>query len=134
MSSAGGLTPELSVTDIAASRGFYCNVLGFHLVYERPEEGFACIEYEGCRLMLDQLGVGRDFVTGPLERPLGRGVNLELTVSEIAPLLLRLQQAGIALFLPVEKKTYRVQDGSVTQRQFCVQDPDGYLLRFAEPV
>jgi hypothetical protein len=40
--------------------------------------------------------------------------------------------AGISLYVPVETKTYRVGDRDVTQRQFCVQDPDGYLLRFCE--
>jgi catechol 2,3-dioxygenase-like lactoylglutathione lyase family enzyme len=34
------LAPELSVSDIAASHRFYCDVLGFTVRYERPEEGF----------------------------------------------------------------------------------------------
>jgi catechol 2,3-dioxygenase-like lactoylglutathione lyase family enzyme len=126
------LTPELSVSDIAASRHFYRDVLGFTLVYDRPEEGFEFIQYEGCRLMLDQLGTGRDFITAPLEKPYGRGINLEFTVSDIMPVLSRLQAARIPLFLPLETKAYRVGDNAVTQRQFCVQDPDGYLLRFAD--
>jgi catechol 2,3-dioxygenase-like lactoylglutathione lyase family enzyme len=33
------LVPELSVADIAASRRFYCDILGFSVRYERPEEG-----------------------------------------------------------------------------------------------
>jgi hypothetical protein len=32
----------------------------------------------------------------------------------------------------METRSYRVGDREVAQRQFCVQDPDGYLLRFCE--
>ena len=31
-----------------------------------------------------------------------------------------------------EVKTYRTGGSSVTVRQFLVQDPDGYLLRFSQ--
>jgi hypothetical protein len=31
-----------------------------------------------------------------------------------------------------EVRTYRTGAGAVTVRQFLVQDPDGYLLRFSE--
>jgi catechol 2,3-dioxygenase-like lactoylglutathione lyase family enzyme len=84
--------------------------------------------------MLDQLGTDRDWVTAPLELPLGRGINLEITVEDIAPILAALVAAGWPLFLGPEEKTYRVGEGSVTVRQFLVQDPDGYLLRFSERV
>ena len=128
------LTPELGVTDIARSLGFYRDILSFTVVYDRPAEGFAYLRYEGLELMLDQIGLGRSWETGPLEPPLGRGMNLQCKVSAIAPLLDRLAAAGTALYLPVETKTYRVRNRDVTQRQFCVQDPDGYLLRFCEDV
>ena len=130
--SQSALTPELSVSDIGASRRFYRDILGFALVYDRPEEGFEFLDYQGCHLMLDQLGISRDFITASLEKPYGRGINLQFTVSDITPLVTRLEAAGIPLFLPLETKSYRVGPVSMTQRQFCVQDPDGYLLRFAD--
>lgn len=126
------LVPELSVTDIAVSRRFYCDIIGFSLRYERPEEGFAYLALGGAELMLDQLGAGRDWVTAPLERPFGRGVNFQIEVDAVAPILDRLAAAGITLFLPLETKSYRTPSGTITQRQFCVTDPDGYLLRFFE--
>ena len=126
------LTPELGVTDIARSLGFYRDILGFGVVYERPDEGFAYLRYQGLDLMLDQIGTGRTWETGPLAPPLGRGLNLQCRVSALEPLLAQLAAAGIALYLPVETKTYRVGDRDVALRQFCVQDPDGYLLRFCE--
>ncbi|ODU62392.1 MAG: hypothetical protein BGO82_07045 [Devosia sp. 67-54] len=126
------LTPELAVADLERSLGFYRDILGFSVLYDRPSEGFACLRYEGIELMLDQIGKGRTWETGPLEHPLGRGLNLQCRVSAIDPLAERLGRAGIALYLPIETRTYRVGDRDIRQRQFCVQDPDGYLLRFCE--
>ncbi|WP_297110068.1 VOC family protein [uncultured Devosia sp.] len=128
------LVPELSVSDIVASRRFYCDVLGFAVLYERPEEGFAYLALDQAELMLDQIGEGRDWITGPLVPPLGRGANFQIEVAAIDPICARLQAAGIELFQPVETSTYRTAMDQVTQRQFCVQDPDGYLLRLCEKV
>jgi len=128
------LVPELSVSDIAASRRFYCDVLGFAVLYERPEEGFAYLTLGPAELMLDQIGEGRDWITGPLAPPLGRGVNFQIEVAAIDPICTRIEATGTALFQPIETQTYRTAQGEVTQRQFCVQDPDGYLLRFCEKV
>ena len=128
------LVPELSVRDLAASLAFWCGPCGFAVVFDRPEQGFACIQRGTARVMLDQLGTGRDWVTAPLELPLGRGINLEIAVEDIAPILAALEAAGWPLFLGPEEKTYRVGEGSVTVRQFLVQDPDGYLLRFSEGI
>ncbi len=126
------LIPELYVTDCAASLAFWCGICGFSVVYDRPEEGFAMLELEGSRVMLDQIGEGRSWMTGPLERPFGRGINLEIPLADIAPVLAALKAAGWPLHLPPEEKRYRVGAGGVTVRQFLVQDPDGYLLRFSQ--
>lgn len=126
------LVPELSVSALPVSLHFYCDLLGFSVRYSRPEEGFAYLELGAAELMLDQLGTGRDWVTAPLELPLGRGVNFQIAVGSLDPILVRLEEAGIALFQPLETKAYRIGDDVVRQRQFCVQDPDGYLLRLCE--
>ena len=126
------LIPELSVANLARSLQFYCDLLGFALRYGRPAEGFAMLEREGVLLMLDQLGVGRDWQTGALDHPFGRGINLQIQVSAVQPLLDQLTAAGIPLFQPLEIKHYEAGTGVIRQSQFCVQDPDGYLLRFAE--
>lgn len=128
------LVPELSVSDLQASLVFYCDVLEFDLRYGRPEEGFAFLALGAAELMVDQLGLGRDWVTAPLENPFGRGVNFQIEVPALMPILDRLAAAGIALFLAPETRTYLTASGSVVQRQFCVQDPDGYLLRFCEVI
>jgi catechol 2,3-dioxygenase-like lactoylglutathione lyase family enzyme len=124
------LIPELSVRDVAVSLAFYRDLLGFAVAYQRPAEGFALLERDGSQLMLDQIGLGRTWETGPLEPPLGRGINLQLRVNDLDALLARLDTAGVVPFLPLEEKSYEVAGRMETQRQFCVQDPDGYLLRF----
>lgn len=123
------------VTDLAASLRFWCGPCGFGVLWERPEEGFACLERpEGARVMLEQEVVPgrRRWVTGPLERPLGRGMNLEVRVAAVGPIRAALAAEGWPLFAPVEEVWYRVGAREVGVRQFLVQDPDGYLLRFQE--
>jgi catechol 2,3-dioxygenase-like lactoylglutathione lyase family enzyme len=132
--SGPSLIPELYVMDCARSLAFWCGICGFSVVYDRPEEGFAMLEREGSRVMLDQIGLSRDWMTGPLERPFGRGINLQITLADIAPVLAALEAAGWPLHLPPGEKRYRVGAGGVTVRQFLVQDPDGYLLRFSQEI
>lgn len=125
------LIPELSVSDWQASRAFYHDILGFTLLYQRPDEGFAFLALGEAELMIDQIGAGRDFAQD-LRPPLGRGLNLQIRVACVAPLLTALATAGIALHLPLEDRWYRRGDHQTGNRQFVVADPDGYLLRFFE--
>jgi catechol 2,3-dioxygenase-like lactoylglutathione lyase family enzyme len=126
------LIPELSVRDCQTSLAFYVSVLGFSVLYERPEEGFALLTLGDAQLMIDQIALTRDWETAPLEYPFGRGINFQITVADVAPLLENLAKHGIALFLKLEERWYRKNDLEVGNRQFLVQDPDGYLLRFTE--
>ena len=124
------LIPELACSDIDRSLAFYTHVLGFGIVYARPEESFAYLNRGGAHLMLDQIGAGRTWSTGDLAHPYGRGVNLQIEVPDIDLLYAAVQSAAATIFLPIEDKWYRRDDVLVGNRQFIVQDPDGYLLRF----
>jgi catechol 2,3-dioxygenase-like lactoylglutathione lyase family enzyme len=130
------LTPELNCTSIETSLAFYVGVLGFTIQYQRPEEGFAMLERQGSRLMLDQLhgidGTGRSWLAGPLERPYGRGINLQMQTDNVDALYAKVNESGALVFLPMEEKWYRRDDVYLGNQQFIVQDPDGYLLRFFE--
>ncbi|WP_151720403.1 bleomycin resistance protein [Gemmobacter serpentinus] len=123
------LVPELAVTDWARSRAFYVDLLGFAARYDRPEEGFSYLDLNGAELMIDQLGLGRDFDQG-FAHPFGRGVNLSIKVEDAAALAATLLAAGHALHLPLEDRWYGVGDQQTGNRQFIIADPDGYLLRF----
>ncbi|MDB5587341.1 MAG: hypothetical protein JWP26_2311 [Devosia sp.] len=126
------LIPELAVRDCATSLRFYRDVLGFSVVYERPEEGFAFLQLGAAQLMLDQIGAGRTFGAVELDTLLGQGLNLQITAASLDPMLAAMVLANIALFLPLEVRSYRRGESALLQRQFVVADPDGYLLRFCE--
>ncbi len=70
-----GLVPELLITDLATSLNFWITLCGFEVLYDRPEEGFAYLHLGTAHIMLDQIGMSRDWLPATLERPLGRGVN-----------------------------------------------------------
>jgi catechol 2,3-dioxygenase-like lactoylglutathione lyase family enzyme len=128
--SENALVPELAVTDWQISRTFYVELIGFQVLYERPEEGFCFLMLGGAQLMIDQIGIGRTFDnTTPLAPPLGRGLNLQLRVPDVSALAVRLERAGHPLAVPLEEKWYRRDDHEVGNRQCVVADPDGYLLR-----
>jgi catechol 2,3-dioxygenase-like lactoylglutathione lyase family enzyme len=118
------------VKSVAASTHFWCELCGFQVLYDRPDEGFAYLALGDAHVMLEQIGVGRNWITGRLRPPLGRGVNFQIAVPTIAPLVESLRTAGWALFMQPETKWYRTGEGEVGVEQFLVTDPDGYLIRF----
>lgn len=125
------LVPELLVADITTSVTFWCELCGFAVNYMREDEGFAYISRGGAHVMLEQQRVGRNWITAPLDRPLGRGVNFQITVPDLGPILSSLREAGHSLFMEPETKWYRVGGNEeVGVEQFLVTDPDGYLVRF----
>lgn len=124
------LIPELSVTDINKTREFYVDVLGFKICYERPEDKFIFVEKDGNQIMLEQ--INGNWNVGKMEYPFGRGINFEMTISDVDAVYERIEKAGMKLFRKMEIKDYECGDEIVHQKQFLVQDPDGYLLRFVD--
>ena len=127
------LAPELIVSNIDKSVEFYTRVLGFSVMFDRPEERFAYLDRQGAQLMLEQ-PTDRTFLLGDLQFPYGRGVNLQIEADDLTALYERVVEAGSRLTLRLEEKWYRVGNEEVGQQQFVVVDPDGYLLRFLRPV
>jgi catechol 2,3-dioxygenase-like lactoylglutathione lyase family enzyme len=124
------LIPELTVSDLPRSLQFYVECLGFSVCYRRAEEGFVFLERGEAQVMLcESLG---PWSVGPLEAPYGRGVNYEVQVEAIEPLLMSLEKHGYPLHISVHDAWYRTGSGMKGQRQFLVCDPDGYLWRFHE--
>jgi len=80
--------------------------------------------------MLDQIGEGRSWKTAELTHPLGRGINFQIEVDNVDVLIEKISKNGIKLFMEREEKWYRVDNKLEGNKQFLVQDPDGYLLRF----
>ncbi|MDQ1124475.1 hypothetical protein [Microbacterium trichothecenolyticum] len=74
-------------------------------------------------------------MTGPLESPLGRGINFQINVPRIAPIIAALREANHPLFMEPETMWYLIdEDTEAGVQQFLVTDPDGYLVRFQESI
>lgn len=127
------LVPELIVTDLRSSLHFWTTLVGFSIAYERPEEGFAYLDLHGAQIMLEQQNsVEQQWLSDELTAPFGRGINLQIEVTSVDSVIIRLQTAQWPLFLEREEVWYRAGSKEVGQRQFLVQDPDGYLVRLVE--
>lgn len=127
------LVPELMVTDLAKSLEFWVYFLGFTVAYQRLEEGFAYLDLHGAQVMLEQVDpLANQWQTGELQRPFGRGLNLQIDVAAVQPVLQRLEQAAYPLFKTCVDVWYRAGEVEAGQREFLVQDPDGYLVRLVE--
>jgi catechol 2,3-dioxygenase-like lactoylglutathione lyase family enzyme len=121
------LIPELSVKDINKSKEFYLEILEFQLVYEHIEEKFAFISLNGAQIMIEECN--GHWQTGELEYPYGRGINFQIGVENIESILQNLKKHRIKLFRDSMLNNY----SGFIQKEFIVQDPDGYLLRFSQP-
>ena len=126
------MVAELMVKDLARSRQFWIDLCGFEVVYQREEEGFVFLDRDGAQFMLEEVRGDDGWITAPLETPLGRGVNFEIKVESVDVLHKRLVNAGWPLYRQMQERWYRSDDVEIGVRQFLVQDPDGYLLRFSE--
>lgn len=125
------LAPELHVNDLAASLDFWRGILGFEIAYERREEMFVYLEHpEGHQVMLCQRH-GR-WETGAFEYPLGRGAMLQLYFESIEPALAAVAARRWPVYHELREIWRRAGDQETGQREFFLQDPDGYLVMVAQ--
>ncbi len=125
------LVPELTVSDFNASLRFYTEILGFQVMYRRETPSFAFLDLGGVQLMLEAFQED-GWNTGTLTKPYGRGINFQIELDDIQPTLDALTLAHYPLFRPAMESWYETAEGLLGQKQFLVQDPDGYLLRFCQ--
>lgn len=130
--SFNALVPELLVRDFERSRAFYVDVLGFRVEYAREAPRFAYLSFGKSQLMLEEDGPPSVWRVEPIEYPRGRGFNLSIACSDARGLAERLAKAGVPLRSAVEERFYLCGELTLGERHFLVQDPDGFLLRFAE--
>ena len=130
---SAALVPELICSDIAASLKFYCELLGFQILYERPKERFAYLGLGSAELMLEQPSTqDRLWPKAKLIKPFGRGINFEIRVDDAKAIHQKVSAAGLEFFLALEERDYKRKSDTVRVRQFAVQDPDGYLIRLSQ--
>ncbi|AXN41015.1 VOC family protein [Peribacillus butanolivorans] len=124
------LVPELSVSDINKSLNFYLNILSFKLEYQRPEDKFAMLSLNDCQIMIEE--INGYWQTGELSYPFGRGINFQITVSDINELYKSLRNHQYPIKMEIQENWYRADTKLRGQKEFLIMDPDGYLLRFVQ--
>lgn len=123
------LIPELTVFDIEKTKDFYLNRVGFKLEYERKEEKFVFLSFEESQFMFEELHK-EGWNIGELTYPLGRGINFSIKVKDIDELYKHLKSQDISLYRELMVNRYQAENRMIEQKEFLLQDPNGYLLRF----
>lgn len=121
------LIPELSVSNIENSKQFYLS-LGFSILYARVEDKFCFLELDGCQLMIEE--INDNWNTGKLEYPYGRGMNISMEVKDIDSIYYKVKEKAYPIFQDMQVDKYQVDDKVYFDKEFLIQDVDGYLLRF----
>jgi len=125
------LVPEVTVINFRRSLELYTKMLGFTVLYSRTDPNFAYLDQEMVQFMLEEYHPN-GWYTGTLEAPLGRGINFQIALLDIQPLYDRLRKANYPMFQDIQDQWYQTGQRRVGQREFLIQDPDGYLLRFCQ--
>ena len=125
------IIPELSVTNLDNSLKFY-KTAGFKVEYSREENKFAFISLNSIQFMLQEISDNDKWEVAPLSYPFGNGINFQLDVKNLKEIYQALKDNNYKVAFDIEENWYRQDDKLLGSREFLVQDPDGYLLRFSE--
>ncbi|MBE6021963.1 MAG: VOC family protein [Cellulosilyticum sp.] len=125
-----GLIPELSVSSIEVSKKFYTQILGFNVEYERTEDKFVFLSLGEAQIMLEE--INGYWSTGKLEYPFGKGINFQIKVKDVKQIADQMKKHQIPLFRDIMESQYECNGEIIYQKEILLQDPDGYLLRFAQ--
>ena len=78
--------------------------------------------------MIDQ--INNNWNTGILEYPFGRGINISMSIKNIDQYYNKIKEKNIKIFQEIQINKYQVDEKIYEDKEFLIQDPDGYLLRF----
>ena len=121
------LTPNLIVSDVGRSVAFYRDVLGFTVAATVPEAApyvFAIVQSGAVEIFLNAPEPAIAEYPAFKDRPIGGTLTLFIEVVDIARAHASLQ-GTVKIVMPLEHKWYGVTE-------FAFEDPDGYLITFAE--
>lgn len=123
--------PELSVSNLANSLKFY-KTAGFKIEYERPENKFVFLSLGEIQFMLQEISDKDKWQIAPLTYPFGNGINFQLEVSNLDEIYNNFKNSNYKIIFDIEENWYRQDNKLLGNKEFLIQDPDGYLLRFSE--
>ena len=125
------IIPELSVTNLKESLKFYQTV-GFEIEYERVENKFVFLSLGEIQFMLQEISAEDKWNIAPLKYPFGNGLNFQLEVDNVDKIYNLLKENNYKIAFEMEENWYRQGNKLLGNKEFLVQDPDGYLIRFSE--
>ena len=125
------IIPELSVTNLEKSLDFY-KTLGFKIEYKRPENRFIFLSMGEIQFMIQEISDNDKWDVAPLSYPFGNGINFQLEVDNVEHIYNSLKNNNYKITFEIEENWYRQENKLLGNKEFLVQDPDGYLLRFSE--
>ena len=125
------IIPELSVTNLKNSLKFY-QTIGFKIEYERVENKFVFLSLGEIQFMLQEISLEDKWNISPLEYPFGNGVNFQLEVENVDKIYNLLKENKYNIAFEIEENWYRQDNKLLGNKEFLVQDPDGYLIRFSQ--
>lgn len=121
------LTPNLIVSSVERSLAFYCDVLGFSRTATVPEQSpfvFAIVQSGSVEIFFNAREAAIEEYPALAKLPIGGTLTLYMEVSGVAKLYDDLK-SRVKVTMPLEKKFYGVTE-------FAFEDPDGYVITFAE--
>ena len=127
------LMAELMVQDYPRSFKFWTGPIGFIPAFTRPAQKLACLTHpDGAQIMIYERN--GDWETGQMEPPFGRGAVIQVYVKDATAMANVITAANIPFYVPLRDKWRDWGDRLGGQREFLVQDPDGYLIMVAQRI
>jgi len=123
------LTPNLLVTNVERSLAFYINTLGFERGVTVPDQSpfvFASVTSGPIEIFLNDAATAVKEYPAFGGKPLGATGTMFIELEGVDALHDRLQ-SSVKIVMPLETKFYGI-------REFAIEDPDGYVVTFAERV
>jgi uncharacterized glyoxalase superfamily protein PhnB len=121
------LTPNLIVSSVEQSLAFYCDILGFTKTGTVPDVSpyvFAMVQLGPVEIFFNARGPAVEEYPALATMPIGGTLTLYMEVSAVRKIYDDLK-GRVKVTMPLEKKFYGVTE-------FAFEDPDGYVITFAE--
>ncbi len=123
------LTPNLLVANVERSLAFYEDVLGFQRGFSVPEQSpfvFASVTGGSVEIFFNDAAAAIKEYPGFGAKPLGATGTMYIEIEGVDALHDRLK-ARMPIVMPLVNQFYGM-------REFAIEDPDGYVITFAQRV
>ncbi len=123
------LIPNIFVANMDRSLAFYTQRLGFKQIMSAPDKPplvWVRLSRDGVEIDLYDAEAAVEEYPSLAEKALGATAVMFITIEGVHELHTKLK-SEVTMVMPLEKKLYGMTE-------FAIQDPDGYVITFAEPI